>query len=295
MNRYTLYIDESGTANLNDKKDDLFLLTGLILSNNINRGFSDYFQLIKKRHGIDGKRNFHSVDFFEIKQSSQYVSDKKAKDFGATLGEVLDTVPTTILSYQLNKNVLRKILKIPDDYNFKGATKEHKADKEIAYELLARKIFLDFAKFLNKNDATGNIVAESRNVSDTILLKTFFDCKDASRFIDTRRFAAYADDFNEKVVSICFENKNATTAGLEIADTISYLWYLEIKKRMGERFVLKRGLAVLHKKLRKKIKQPKVTTPPMLRSIGKDRINKITKEIKKNTTLNPVRSLVDPT
>jgi hypothetical protein len=296
MDRYTLYVDESGTANLNDKRDDLFFLTGLILENNTSRSFSDYFQLVKKRHGIETTRNFHSVEFFEIKQNEQYVSNKKAKDFSYTLGEVLDTLPTTVFSYQLDKNTLRKVLKIPEDYDFKGTTKEHKADKEIAYELLARKIFFDFAQFLNKKNAKGNIVAESRNVSDSILLKTFFECKNPDYFNNTPRFASYANNFNEKVVSICFENKNAVTAGLEIADTISYLWYLDIKGKMGESFAQKRGLVALCKELHKNAKKPTLVTGPMIHSIGRDRINKITKEIKK-FSLNKLssRSPVDPT
>jgi len=291
MNRFTLYIDESGTANLNDKRDNLFFLTGLVLDDNISRGFSDYFHLVKKRHHLETIRNFHSVEFFEIKQSPQYVSNQRAKEFIYTLGELLNTLPMFVISYSLDKRILRKILGISETFDFKGMFKNQLDSKEVAYEILARKIFFDFAQFLHKNEATGNIVAESRRESDAILLRTFFDCKTPSHFIHVPRFESYAKDFNEKVVSMCFENKNAITAGLEIVDAISYLWYLETKGKMKEPFALKRGIVPLIKELRKNTKQPKQVTGPMIRNIGKDRINKITKEIKEFSS----RSLVDPT
>lgn len=280
MQRFTLYIDESGTSNLNDKRDNSFTLTGLILKEDIDHSLTTYFELTKKKHSISTARNFHSVDFYEIKNSPAYVSDQKAKDFSRSVSEILTTIPNSIFSYSIDKDLLRKTLKMPSDYDFKFASNEHKADKEIAYEILARKIFFDFIKFLKDNDGMGSIIAESRREADLVLLKTFFECKTPKHFDGKTRFETYAEDFNDRVVSICFENKNATTAGLEIADLISYTLYLHHKKRLEQDILQKRGLPQVYKQIARKIKTPKTMSVAMIKNISSDRINRIVERVK---------------
>ena len=176
MQRFTLYIDESGTSNLNDKRDNSITLTGLILKEDIDHSLTTYFELTKKKHSISTARNFHSVDFYEIKNSPAYVSDQKAKDFSRSVSEILTTIPNSIFSYSIDKDLLRKTLKMPSDYDFKFASNEHKADKEIAYEILARYflISLNFSKIMMVWEALSQNQDAKRTLS---FLKHFSNVK----------------------------------------------------------------------------------------------------------------------
>src|ERR1051326_2678842 len=157
--KYTLYIDESGIANLTEAKGGrYFVLVGLAIEETIDHELSSYFRNIKRRHGINLEKNFHAFDFFELKERSLYCNNNKEKKFVDSLCEFVETAPFELFAFVVNKQDIIDKLQTKDTYKFRT----HKHDKEIAYELLARAIFLSFASFLRKNKAQGAIVAESR-------------------------------------------------------------------------------------------------------------------------------------
>jgi hypothetical protein len=292
--RFNLYIDESGIANLATKGSQYFVLTGLIIEEGVDQELSAYFNFIKKRYKIDGPSNFHAADFFEIQESEVYTTDTNAKKFSISLGEFVETIPFKLLVCALDKEDLRKILKLPNGYRFKGSA-AHAEDKDIAYEILARKLIFEFARHLSSEKALGAIIAESRRGSDRVLLRTFNDCQEPALFASTK-FGKTSECARQKIVSIRFENKQGLSGGLELVDIYSYITYQTLTKRINR--LKKRGCVYLWEVFQAQLPAKKRGHPVLLSrseilGLGKDRINKISNRIQ--ARLNQFRDFVNPT
>ncbi len=234
-----------------------------------------YFQFIKSRYKLPYDKNFHAVGLFEDKRSDFYISDSSCRKFCKSVGEFIETSPFVISVSCLDKNALRELLKMPKGYGFRG-DKEHREDKEIGYEILARKVFLEFAQFLKSKKAQGSIIAESRRGVDYRLLKTFLESQEPNQFNRNSRLQTYVRVLRENVFSICFENKSGLNAGLEMADLISYLANQKITKRLGD--FEGRGSKLLWKVLEKR-SIVKSLSPTIFKKFAGDRIHKIANRI----------------
>lgn len=296
--RYTLYVDESGVANLTEMQTKYFVLTGIVAEESIDRDLSSYFHYIKRRYDLPESESFHATSFFQPKHKKKNplgVTEAKAKDFCSSIAEFVNNTPFEVMVVAIKKRDVEELLKMPKGYGFKGSA-GHKKDKDIVYEIAARKLFLQFASLLKKRKAHGAIVAESRRKSDVVLIDTFLDCHDEGRFTLASNKKSVRD-LKERVVSICFKNKRAVDGALQIADLFSYTVYQYLCKTLNDS-KKKRGLGILWKTCSKRIKgntnELKVLlSQRTIRNVASDRINKITVTIQSRLAANS--DLVNPT
>ena len=287
--KYNLYIDESGVANLCDYQSKFFILSAVAIEEGSVKELAAYFSYIKKRYGLPNDKNLHAVGLFEDKKSDFYLSASKCRNFCKSVAEFIETSPFAISTSCLDKNILRTILKMPDRYEFRGS-KDHGEDKDIGYEVLARKIFLGFAQFLRANKSHGAIIAESRRGADYRLLKTFLYSQEPNQFNHNPRLQMYAKELRERVFSISFENKKGLNAGLEIADLISYLINRKVSRRLLS--LENRGSNALWRSVERRSDFHSLS-PSAFDKFAKDRIHEIAMRIAKRLDANS--DLVNPT
>lgn len=287
--KYSLYIDESGVANLCDYQSRFFILSAVAIEEKIVKELAAYFSYIKKRYALPDENNLHAVGLFEDKKSDFYLGAAKCKNFCKSVGEFIETSPFAISVSCLDKSILREILKMPDRYEFRGS-KDHGEDKDIGYEILARKIFLGYAQFLKKSKSYGSITAESRRGADHRLLKTFLYSQEPNQFNHNSRLQVYAKELRDRVFSMSFENKKGLNAGLEIADLISYLVNKKVNRKLAS--LGSRGGNILWRAIEKRSDFHSLS-PEAFDKFAKDRIHEIAMRIAKR--LNANSDLVNPT
>lgn len=297
--KYTLYVDESGVANLAETQTKFFVLTGIVVDASNDHDLSAYFNYIKRRYALPEHESFHAVSFFDPptrKTGTTRVPIKTAWNFCSSISEFIANTPFKVMIVAIRKSEVAKLLKMPKGYGFKGSS-SHKKDKDVVYEIAARKLFLEFANMLKKHRAHGEIVAESRRKSDSVLIDTFLDCQEEANFQSARNKRA-ARNIRETVVSICFKNKRAVDAALQIADLISYATYQHLCKKMSLK-KKKRGLGILWKTCAGRIadggshRLDVLLSKRIIRNVASDRIHKITNTIQARLASNS--DLVNPT
>lgn len=282
MPHYLMYVDESGVASLTDHQSEYFLLTGIVVEHTVDEEISAYFNHIKRRHGFELGNSLHSYDLFEKKGGGKYLDDNKCRAFTESIGEFVENSPFEVLIYYVDKNELRKKLGIPSKrYQFKGSSRKHKEDKEVAYEILARKMFLDFAKILKKNRAIGSVVAESRGQADKVLLTAYVSSREPNVFAKKPKSAKTAQIAREKMHSICFADKGSLKGGLELADIVSFCALAETSGKFSTKRGDRRGIKSMWQKIKKRLKGPsivKLSTAEMY-NVAPDRIDEISELI----------------
>lgn len=282
--KFNTYIDESGIASLTDLTCDKFILTGVIIDDKEDVQLSAYFNFIKRKYKIPEDNSFHTYDLFENKKYEFYLKNNDALKLAESLAEFIKISPIRSLCLFLNKNDLRNFLGIKDNSYFKGeGSSNRKRDKDIGYEMLATKIFLWFGKCLNQNNgASGKIIVESRQNLDYAVLKSYLLCKQSNRF-KTKRLNKASSSFGKNVSAVNFESKIGLCGGLEIADLISYISSLSIKKQISSNE--KRGIPILWDAIKEILEKNKIQTVELSEFknlISFDRVNKITNYIKQN-------------
>lgn len=292
--RYNLYIDESGVANLLDYHSRFFLLSAIIIEERpADFELTSYLNYIKRKYGLSDDENFHAFGVFEDRRSPFYLEGANIKKFCNSISEFVEIAPFKIAIFCIDKNGLRELLKMPRGYQFLGGG-EHREDKELGYEILARAIFFEFARFLKEEKARGAIIAESRKGADYRMLRTFLSCQEKDQFSHSPRLYAYAQELTQRVVSICFENKKGMSGGLEMADLVSYVAYQKVSKKM--RRLKARGIGIVWDTIQRHVKKEGFS-PPLsngaIRRLAKDRIHKASKRIQER--LRQYRDLVNPT
>ncbi len=295
MENHLMYLDESGVANLGDQKHKYFFITSVTVERSIDREVSAYFSFIKRRHGLDCKNTLHAYDVFENKGHENYITENKiCKKIANSIGEFVENAPFDIRVYYIDKDKLRKKMGVPEGYQFKGAQK-HKEDKELPYEIIARKHFFEFAKYLKKKRAIGSVIAESRRGADKILLTSYLDAQDKNIFSKDKQMFKNATLAKEHIHSICFAGKGSLKGGLEFADIISYCAYNDIAGNFPEQRNDSRGIKVMWGQIKKQIYKsaPQEITPAMMKKLANDRINESAKRVKQR--LSEFSDLVNPT
>ena len=277
---YTLYLDESGVANLADTRSNYFVMSGLIVDDKEDIELSAYLRHIKRRHKIEPTESLHAVDLFEIENHKNFLTSATSKLFTNSIAEFIENAPFKIIVVAVDKQVLRRKMNIPDGYKFKGS-KTHKKDKEVAYELLTRKMIFEFAKFLNKKGCLGSIVAESRRGSDNLVLGTYLDCQEPQTFVQRKSLAKLAVVTKERVHSICFATKVGAKGGLELADIVSYCSFNELKNNL--RGMRRNGVQQMFARIKADIGIERVSVLSLREISGliPDRIHEITDQIEK--------------
>lgn len=238
MKSYYLYVDESGIANLLDLSYEHFLLTGVLVSEEEAENMNGYFNIMKRKYGLNLEFPFHSFDLFEDKDSNIYLPDASAKVFLQSIVEFIKVFPLQVKVFHAQKKNFRKLGGLKDAEDYRGS-KENKTKKEIIYTLAATELFYWFTKFLGetdfveRNNASGRIVVDSRKGMDKYLLQAYNNCKEKQqrRNAEERTMAELA---KKRLHSITFSDKSTLTGGLEIVDLISYAFFhsLDRKRRL---------------------------------------------------------------
>jgi phosphoribosyl-AMP cyclohydrolase len=228
MKRNTLYVDESGIANLLDNTYNHFLLTGVIVSGDEVDNLDGYFNIIKRKYSLKTEVPFHSFDLFENKSSDFYLTEAKAFEFNKSIAEFIKLMPIQVKVIHSKKLEFRQLEGLKLESDFKGS-KENKRKKEFLYMISATKLFYWFASYLEQTNSQGTIIVDSRKGMDQYLLAAYNNSKEQQQR-KTAQEKTLASIATRRINSITFSEKTTLTGGLEIVDLISYSFFQSIDK-----------------------------------------------------------------
>lgn len=226
-NQYILFIDESGKSKLSDT-GDRFLLSGVVIEKSLHRALSDFMLSLKSKNNIPIDANIHAYDLFEKEEIKNIKLSKKGIDYffehfihlvrGTEMKSVLYEVDKRPLVDKVKKKA--KSLCIAEKVIFKYI--QSKNCHDILYEILTAKIILQFGKFLEENDAMGEIIVESRRQDDNAVLKGFMLATESSNYLKNKNIKNNCQSAFNRITSLSFQNKKGLSFGLELADLFAW-------------------------------------------------------------------------
>lgn len=224
----TLYLDESGKSSLAEQENEPFIITGVILNDDEINTVEGYFQYIKRKYEpIALDKPFHSYEIFENPKTK--LDDAQLRQLSANLAEFISLIPITINVTVISKNEFKLALGVKSVDDFKG-DKKRKEMKDYPYRLMAAYHFEIFARYLDKEDKIGQILADSRRGADAQLLKTLNLCKESR----VKFNQGYARAVKTRIQAISFAEKNFLSGGLEITDLISYVSFFRARRILSQ-------------------------------------------------------------
>lgn len=260
--RHTIYIDESGTASLKDK-GRYFVLTGVIATNHsFNNVEEFYFNLKRKYFGYI--QHLHSVELFSA--NTRYLRKSKAQLFKIKkyrrkyiqeLAYFLDTVPFVFLTVIVDKRRMLKSLH-PVKINHlwattigeakrifikkdKNTTSFSKSKIEEIINIIRQYKILPIDYFRPLEVAYKELLEQHiKNFLKSIYIGSSIQiCFESSVYQSrilkyTDRFLQESEFLKQSLYNISFPNKKAKFLGLEIADIISYGYYLSSHHRRSK-------------------------------------------------------------
>lgn len=303
---YILFIDESGKSKLSDDHDN-FLLSGLVLDKDLHSALSSYMVSLKEKSGIPTDQNVHAFDLFEGEREKMYDTDgvrlknqdgtrrhrrisySRIDAFFKRLTGLIEGADTSCFIYRIDKSFYRNLVT-------RTAQKRGVSDKlvldflkrknmnDFLYESLARKLILEFGHFLEKEDAYGEVIAESRRQEDGAVLAAFLSAGQKSTFEHTPRFQTWSRSCLRRIHSLTFQNKKGLSFGLEVADLFGWAHF---NKTYGRAFPIASAAKVrrvetridrvdkLMRPLYQK-KRPEVISRSMIETVAHDRVSEFT-------------------
>ena len=239
----SLFIDESGKPDLTDAKYRHFILTGISISSSEFEIVSGYFSFIKKKYGLPEEFPFHTYNLLEDPSSPTKLSESQTVTFVKTMREFIETIPLgiTIVSTDKMEFIRRYHLSTT---MLKGPP-ENKERNRIIYKLSSLVMFEKFANLLESKDKLGTIHTDSRKYLDTEPLKSFLDIKEPILKGNKTNPVAVAAG---RLCSIEFADKSALSAGLELADFVSFVAFARLQRKL-RRFRLERVWRLIQTKL----------------------------------------------
>jgi hypothetical protein len=221
---YYMFIDESGVAHLNNPAKD-FVLSAVIIKKQDFQIIEGYLRLLKRKFLQDDYKILHATDLFERPYMSYrklFIGTNKLNSFVHELKTVLRLVPYQSCVYHVNKH------SIVTKYGYKPSPgrKSNTVNLDKAYELASIEAIFDFTKILVANNATGEIVIESRLHHDGKFVSYFDDARKAK--LPGNITNTLHKEVNSRIPSLFIATKNSNNGGLELADTIAYISYRKI-------------------------------------------------------------------
>jgi len=227
MTKYYLFIDEAGKSKLSDEGNDL-LLTGVIIERYLHSAVSNFMLSLKGKNNIPTNVNIHAYDLFEKEEVTGVKLKKKEIDYffehfihlvrGAQMKCILykadkkpfiDRIKKKAKSQNVTENAVLRYLK-------------RKGDHDILYEILTAKMILQFGKFLEQENATGEVVVESRRQDDGAVLAGFMLATERSKYLNNKNCKAYSESAFNRITTLSFQNKKGLSFGLELADLLAW-------------------------------------------------------------------------
>lgn len=226
LSRYSLFIDESGLADLTDHKYTHFLLTSIAIPNSELDEVSGYFTFIKRKYNLSTDVPFHT---YELLEGSKKMNPSKAQQFVDSMCEFIELTPLKVWAVHTNKKFFRKEFRITSS-DLKGSQKA-KEKRGVIYYLSALKQLELFTEFLEDKEKLGFIHVDSRTYQDMELLKSFWAIKQEKR--KGGKNNPYFQPSRKRLVSLTFAEKRALSSGVEIADFISFILFARTCRRMS--------------------------------------------------------------
>lgn len=268
LSRNIVYFDESGTASFKGN-DTYYVLTGVIAKTGEFRKFEEYYFTLKKKYfGRVGV--LHATEIFndyqpKSKTKAQLFRIKKYRhQYIEELAAFIDNLPFVYITRTLNKkiflqntslvsfnpnetkfNVAYSLLKKQgdiktwDDFKTKNIQeimqtlktyKIPKANNYLPLELTLKSLLEEyFMVYQNKFRGLTEICYES-SPNQAKILNLFEKFKQE---LDSKgNKTDFAKKFTSEIYSVSFPNKKAKYMGLEIADLISYGYFLKANRRI---------------------------------------------------------------
>lgn len=206
--KHYLFMDESGDHGLVnvDPAFPVFVLCGIILSEEQSEVVIRKMQEIKKRFWDDKKVLFHSRDIRKCNNEFQILFDQKVKkEFYSAINDLVASSAYTIIASAINKaNYIKQYGKLASDVY------------EIALSfILERSIF--FLDDLPKKPHQLDIVIEQRGKREDARLHEHFQrlCSRGTGYVSPERIQSYCQN-------IAFKSKSDDVNGIQLADLIAY-------------------------------------------------------------------------
>ncbi len=292
---YILFIDESGKSKLSDD-DGYFLLSAVIINKDLHSALSSYMISLKEKSGISPEENIHAFDLFENEKvrdtTGKKISHTKISTFfdrlsslieGADMQSLIFRVDKTPFKEMINRAVRRKGGTYRALINYLKRTDLH----DFLYEALTRKVILEFGRFLEEEDAYGEVMAESRRQDDEAVLRAFISATHQSTFEEESRCRAWAKSSFRRIYSLTFQNKKGLSFGLEIADLFGWA---HLNKQYGRKYPIpsRAKIARINKRLDSVDEMmktlyrnnPENMTRAKLNTVAKDRVSEFTEKLK---------------
>lgn len=215
----SLFIDESGKPDLDKPTYRHFLLTSIIVPETELSTISGYFSYIKRKYTLPINKPFHTYELLE--KPNTKLEPEKAKDFVMSMCEFIETCPIEIFLIHTDKGKFQK--------KYKELSLEKKG---IVYFLSAYKQFQLFTDYLKRQNALGNIYADSRYNQDRDILDAYL------KLMDRELKGGFTNPYGEKsqklLTTLTFANKFSLTPGLELADFISFTAFAKIQSKINQ-------------------------------------------------------------
>lgn len=289
LTNYILFLDESGKSKLSDPSDS-FLLCGIVIDQDLHFALSNYMVSLKGKSNISAEENIHAYDLFENeKVRDRFLKKGDIEEFFNRFCMLIQGAEIQCWTVRVKKGEFQQMVR-------KAAKRIGWSEKRVLnylkqeglhdflYEALSRKLILEFGHFLEKQDAVGEVIAESRRWDDHAVLQAFVDSTDSSKFEEGTHYHSWSKYSFRRLHSLVFQNKKGLSFGLEVADLFAWAHfnnhhglartYKSSAKEKRIRTRLKRVDEVMKKTLIKDGVEEMTTTK--IKSVAEDRVSKFT-------------------
>lgn len=236
---YVLFLDESGKSELKDAKHQHFLLSYIIMEKELHESASNIMISSKRKANMPQSVNIHAFDYFENEKfRNDPLNIKDLEVFYKNLVSLIYSVEYSGGCYIVDKSeIKKKVDKIAKKYNTSDKViynylKGH-GHSDILYQLLSAKIFMDFAQFLEKNDAYGEIIIESRRGQDKCVHDAYLLATENNKYNLSKKYSSLSQSAFDRISTLTFQNKKGESFGLEMADLFAWsMWNKDGIKRV---------------------------------------------------------------
>ncbi|MFA5072221.1 MAG: hypothetical protein WC511_07795 [Candidatus Pacearchaeota archaeon] len=226
-NQYILFIDESGKSKLSDIGDN-FLLSAVIIEKNLHFALSSFMISLKEKNHIPSHINIHSYDLFEKeKVDGIKLKIKEVNYFFEHFIHLIRGTQMKCILYEADKKpfidrIIKKAKSKKVNEKAINTYLKNKGDHDILYEILTSRIILQFGKFLEEKNATGEVIVESRRQDDGAVLGGFICATERSKYYKNKNYQSYSKSAFNRITTLSFQNKKGGSFGLELSDIFAW-------------------------------------------------------------------------
>jgi len=297
LDNYILFIDESGKSKFSDIGDH-FLLCGLIINKDLHSALSSYMISLKEKSDIPTSGNIHAFDLFEdekirVEGDKKRIAYSKINTFFTRLSHIVQGSEIVCLVVRMDKRPYKEMIsktarrkKVSDSAIINYLKREGLHD--FLYETLARRLILEFGYFLEKKDAHGEVVAESRRQDDHAVLEAFLSATTTSKYRPEAIYHEWSKFSFKRIHGLTFQNKKGLSFGLEIADLFAWSHFNSHYKRqrISSSHANNNRVDIRLEKTEEIMKdlcarkKPEDITSSKLKTIANDRVSEFTEALK---------------